>query len=92
VVLTNGVEWQAHRIRFEQPVNSDHVLTVNLLDEAARPAQIASQLYLLSKEGGTADMDRYFRQRQVTSRLRVGEGLHCFREPGTRKAPSLAKQ
>jgi hypothetical protein len=75
VVLTNGVEWQAHRIRFEQPVNSDHVFTVNLLDEAARPAQIASQLYLLSKEGGTADMDRYFRQRQVTSRYVLAQVL-----------------
>jgi len=76
VILTNGIEWQAHRIRFEQPIENDLVFSVNLLDPAMRPARVAQQLYLIAKEHAEGkDIERYWRQRQATSRFVIAQVL-----------------
>ena len=76
VILTNGVEWQAHRIRFEQPVDSDLVFSLDLLNPDVKPAQLAAQLYLIAKETSPGkDIERYWRQRQATSRFVVAQVL-----------------
>jgi len=70
IVLTNGAEWQAHRIRFEQPIQSDQVFTVNLLDPATKTADAVAKLYLLSKEAaGNTEIGRYWTQKEATSRF-----------------------
>src|SRR5881394_3189095 len=40
VLLTNGVIWQVYRVRFEQPINHDLVLTIDLLDPSTKFAQL----------------------------------------------------
>lgn len=76
VILTNGVEWQAHRIRYEQPIEHDQVFSVNLLDDAMKPAQIAQHLYLIAKESAEGkDIERFWRQRQATSRFVIAQVL-----------------
>jgi hypothetical protein len=50
-VLTNGIEWQIHRIRFERPIASDLVCAYNFLDLTARRAEDQERLFLLCKEG-----------------------------------------
>lgn len=85
VLLTNGSEWQAHRLRFEQPVEADHVFTIDLIDPDAKPAALLDTLFLLSKEAGESQIDRYWLQKEATSRYMIAQvllsdaGLACIR-------------
>jgi len=66
VALTNGVEWQAYRMIFEQPVRFEHVFTVNLLEGGS---ELIDMIYMLSREGITKSaLDEYHEQRQVLNR------------------------
>ena len=51
VVLTNGVMWKIHRIRFEQPIQHDEVCSFNFLELNPRKDEDLERLYLLCKEG-----------------------------------------
>jgi len=51
VLLTNGVDWEIHKIRFEKPVTTDLVCTFNFLDLSPRDAADQDKLFLLCKEG-----------------------------------------
>jgi hypothetical protein len=76
VLLTNGAEWQAHRIRFDQPIRADHVFTINLLDQATKSADLLEHLYLISREGATATaIDDFWEQKEATSRYIVAQLL-----------------
>lgn len=76
VLLTNGANWQAHRMRFEQPIKSDLVFTVNLLDPAEKPNEILEKFYLISKEAGSGtEIDRYYRNKEATSRYVLAQLL-----------------
>jgi len=70
VVLTNGIQWDIHRIRFEQPVTSEHVTSINFLELVARRA--ADDLFLLCREGIQKDaMEAYHEHRQAVNRYVV---------------------
>jgi hypothetical protein len=76
IILTNGVIWQAHRIRFEQPIDHDMVFEVNLLDQDAKPNQMLEKFYLISKEAGTSTaLERFWQRREATSRYVVAHLL-----------------
>lgn len=76
VVLTNGILWQVHRVRFEQPVSSEEILSLDLLDPNVRPAELIPRLYLLSREAaGTDDLEEHRKRCEVTSRYVVGQLL-----------------
>lgn len=63
VVLSNGVEWQAYRMIFEQPVRYDHVFTMDLL---AGGDDLQEMIYMLSREGIAKEaIAEYHEQRQV---------------------------
>jgi predicted type IV restriction endonuclease len=51
VVLTNGVFWKIHRIRFEQPIQNDEICAFNFLELSPRKDEDQEKLYLLCKEG-----------------------------------------
>ena len=51
IVLTNGIEWQLYRLRFEQPIAWDLVECFNLLTGSLRDQRFKDALYLLSREG-----------------------------------------
>lgn len=51
VVLTNGVNWEIYRIKFERPVGHDLLTAFNLLDLSPRKKEDQDVLYLLCKEG-----------------------------------------
>jgi type I restriction and modification enzyme subunit R-like protein len=76
VLLTNGAAWRAYRIRFEQPVSHDLVFELDLLDEDCKTSDLVRMLYLISREavGGEA-IDRYWRQKEATSRFVIGQLL-----------------
>ena len=66
VVLTNGVEWQAYRMIFEQPVRFEHVFTINMLDGGS---ELPEMIYMLSREGITRQvLDEYHEQRRILNR------------------------
>ena len=47
VVLTNGINWEIYRIRFEKPVVYDQVCAFDLLQLNARKAEDQEKLFLL---------------------------------------------
>ena len=51
IVLTNGVEWQLYRLRFEQPIAWDLVDRFDLLSGSMKDQRFLDSLYLLSREG-----------------------------------------
>lgn len=76
VLLTNGVIWQAYRLRFEKPIQHDEVFTLDFLDPVAKPAQLFEKLYLISREaaGGSA-LGSYAQQKEATSRYVISQLL-----------------
>ena len=76
VLLTNGVVWQAHRVRFEQPIANDLVFTVDLLEPDAKPAATLEKLYPISREaaGGT-EINHYWQRKEATSRYVLAQLL-----------------
>jgi hypothetical protein len=76
VLLTNGYVWQAHRIRFEQPIDHDLVFEVNLLSGDTSAAEVLEKLYLVSKEAGNATViDLYWQSKEATSRYVLAQLL-----------------
>ena len=65
VILTNGIEWHVHRIRFEQPIDSDLVSDINFMDINSRSQKDLENLWMISKEGVVKNAhDEYFQQKQ----------------------------
>jgi hypothetical protein len=50
VVLTNGVDWEIYRIKFEKPVSHDLLCAFNFLDLSPRKKEDQEILFLLCKE------------------------------------------
>jgi len=76
VMLTNGVTWQIYKVRFEQPISHDLILTIDVLDPSQKSAKLVRELYLISREATNAsDLDRYCKQREATSRYIVSQLL-----------------
>lgn len=51
IVLTNGIDWQMYRLRFEQPIAWDLVDRFDLLSGSLKDQRYIESLYLLSREG-----------------------------------------
>jgi hypothetical protein len=76
VILTNGADWRAYRIRFEQPVSHDLVFELDLLDPECRTSDLVEMLYLISREAvGGEEIDRYWRQKEATNRFVIAQLL-----------------
>lgn len=73
VVLTNGIDWQIYRIRFERPLGHDLICSCNILEMSARSKEHQAQLFLLCREGLSKDvMEEYHEHVQVANRFVVG--------------------
>jgi hypothetical protein len=76
VILTNGADWRAYRIRFEQPIAHDLVFELDLLDSECKPSDLIQMLYLISREAvGGEEIDRYWRQKEATNRFVIAQLL-----------------
>jgi len=76
VILTNGSCWHVHRVYFEQPIRSEMVLSIDMLDSGVKTAQLVRDLSLLSREAACAGtMTKYWKQKEATSRFVVGQLL-----------------
>jgi hypothetical protein len=76
VLLTNGAQWKAYKLRFEKPIQADEAFAIDLLDPGCKPNQLLEKLYLISKEaGGGRAMESYYRQQEAKSRYVLGQLL-----------------
>jgi predicted type IV restriction endonuclease len=68
VILTNGIRWQAHRVKFEKPVGHEMVFEVDLLSDTAKPVDALQCLFLISREAQSLTaIEAYHARREATS-------------------------
>lgn len=60
VILTNGVHWQIHKVRFEKPINHDLVAHIDFSQINPRADKDQECLFLIAKEGVQKDVREEF--------------------------------
>ncbi len=51
VVLTNGIEWQLYKVKFERPIGFDHLCTFDFTELNTRKSDDLGKLFLLCRSG-----------------------------------------
>ncbi len=51
VVLTNGIDWEIYRIKFDRPIDCVHTCSIKILELSGRKSEEIERLYILCKEG-----------------------------------------
>ena len=73
VVLTNGIVWELHRMRYERPIDHDLVSSFNFLEIRARSEDDQQKLFLLSRRGLSGSVrEEYYKHIQSVNRLVIG--------------------
>ncbi len=73
VVLTNGIEWQIYRIRFEQPINYDLVFSYDFLSLNPRDEKDQESLFILAKEALAKNArEDFYEKLQSVNRFVIG--------------------
>ena len=87
VILTNGIEWEIYRIKFEQPINYDLVCSFDFLEISPRKEKDQELLFMLSKEGLSKEFrDDYYQRVQSVNRFIISgillndAVLNCIRK------------
>lgn len=76
LVLTNGSEWQLHKVVFGQPVGREEVAKINLHTLSAQKADDLQLLFLLAREGMVSDAMNSFHQRsQLLNKYMIAQML-----------------
>lgn len=72
-VLTNGIEWEIHRVSVSGQVSSEEVVSFNFLELSNRKESDLDLLYLLCKKGVTQDLiEGYYEHQQACNRFVIG--------------------
>lgn len=70
IVITNGVNWEIHRIKFERPIDCEHTCTLDILELNPRKTDDIERLFLLCKEGLAKDaIDEFHEYTQNVNRF-----------------------
>lgn len=73
VVLTNGIDWQIFRIRFEKPINYDLVCSFDFLALNPRDEKDQEQLFILAKDAISRNArEDYYEKVQSVNRFVIG--------------------
>ena len=73
IVLTNGIDWQLYRIRFEKPINYDLVYSFDFTGINARGEKDRNNLFLISKEGLAKNArEEFYEKVQSVNRFVIG--------------------
>ena len=73
IVLSNGIEWQLYRIRFEKPINYDLVYSFDFPAINARGEKDRESLFLISKEGLAKNVrEEFYEKVQSVNRFIIG--------------------
>jgi predicted type IV restriction endonuclease len=73
IVLTNGIEWQIHKIKFERPIGCDLVCTLDFSTINPRKQESQDKIFLLCKEGlAKAAIEEFHDHVQSVNRFIIG--------------------
>ena len=73
VVLTNGVDWQIHRVTLDTKVTSEELCSINMTEVNPKKGDDASLLFLLCKRSLIKDnIDKFYEHKQSFNRYTVG--------------------
>ena len=73
IVLSNGIEWQLYRIRFEKPINYDVVYAFDFTTINPRGEKDKQSLFLISKEGLAKNVrEEFYEKVQSVNRFIIG--------------------
>jgi len=73
VVLTNGVDWEIYKIRFEKPINYDLVCSFNFAELNSKKQEDQDKVFLLCREGiEKAAIEEFHDHVQSVNRFMVG--------------------
>lgn len=76
LVLTNGLDWQLHKVVFSQPVDREEVARFNLLNVSAQRQDDLQVMFLLAREGIVSDAINTFHQRsQLLNKFMIAQML-----------------
>ena len=96
VILTNGVVWELHKIKFERPVDHDLLCTFDFLELNARKKEDQDILFLLCKEGlSKAVIEEYHEHIKSVNKFTIGAilqsevGLKMLRRELRRVSPGI---
>jgi len=72
-VLTNGIDWQIYKIKFERPISYDLVCTLDLSAINPRKQEDQDKVFLLCKEGvAKAAIEEFHNHVQSVNRFIIG--------------------
>ena len=96
VVLTNGINWELYKIKFERPVDHDLLCAFNFLELSSRKKEDQDILFLLCKEGLSKDvMEEYHEHIKSVNKFVIGAilqsdvSLNMLRRELRRVSPGL---
>jgi len=73
VVLTNGVDWEVHRVDVAGQVSNEQVVQFNFLELSMRRQEDQELLFLLCRKGLDKDlMDEFYERQQACNRFMIG--------------------
>lgn len=73
IVLTNGVNWEVYRVRFERPIGADLVSSFNFLELNPRKQEDQAKLFIMCKEGlSRGEMKRLHEYVRSVNKFRIG--------------------
>lgn len=76
VILTNGIHWQIHKVRFEKPINHDLVADINFTQINPRADKDQECLFLIAKEGVQKDVrEEFYEKIQNINKYVIGNFL-----------------
>lgn len=76
IILTNGIDWQIYRLRFEQPIAWDLVTRFDLSAASAKNDSDMEKLFIVTKEGVEKDArEELYDKSQCVNRFVVGAML-----------------
>ena len=65
-VLTNGINWEVYKIRFEKPIEADLICDFNILELNPQDEEQQEKLFILCKEGLAKDAREEFHEKILT--------------------------
>lgn len=75
-VLSNGIQWEIYKVKFEQPISSDKVCAFNFLELNTRSEEDRDKLFILCKEGLQKNArEEFYEKIQTLNRFVVGNLL-----------------
>jgi hypothetical protein len=76
IILSNALEWRVYRIKFGQPIDYDHIYTIDICSLSSRSVDDLGKLFMLCRESISSDaLSEFHRQAQIVNRFVVAELL-----------------